>query len=244
MKCCNKCNLEKDDGDFSSGRNVCKICCREYKKKYRQNNKEAIKQYNKQYCQNNAEKVKEQMRQYRQNNKEFLKEKRIQYLQNNKHSLKEKSIQYRQKNKEVIKERQKQYYQNNKDSLKEKKIQYRRNNLEKTILRSAKNRAKKKNLPFNLREEDIVVPSICPILGIPLETGNGKGLQSNSPSLDRIIPEKGYVKGNIIVISNKANMMKYNATPEEMIKMGEFAKKLLEEANKNDRTAINNSTGN
>ncbi len=59
-------------------------------------------------------------------------------------------------------------------------------------------------------------------------------MSSSSPSLDRIIPEKGYVKGNVIVVSNKANVIKNNATPEEIIAVGEFYKKLLEEAKKND----------
>ena len=49
-----------------------------------------------------------------------------------------------------------------------------------------------------------------------------------------IIPEKGYVKGNIVVISNMANVIKSNATPEEIIAVGEFYKKLLEEAKKNE----------
>lgn len=104
----------------------------------------------------------------------------------------------------------------------------------------ARHRAKEKNLPFNISEEDINIPDICPVLGIPMQTAFGKGkARANSPSLDRIIPEKGYVKGNVITVSNRANTIKNNATPEEIIAVGEFYKKLLEEAKKNENNTTN-----
>lgn len=56
------------------------------------------------------------------------------------------------------------------------------------------------------------------------EYGLGKSFQPNSPSLDKIIPQLGYVKGNIIVMSMKANIMKANATKEELIN---FSKNIL-----------------
>lgn len=70
----------------------------------------------------------------------------------------------------------------------------------------AKWRSAKRKLDFNIDPEDIVVPDICPILGIPMRT----------PSLDRINPGKGYVKGNVRVISHRANMLRHNATYEEL----------------------------
>ena len=89
---------------------------------------------------------------------------------------------------------------------------------------------------FDLTENDIYIPDICPVFGYPLEIGvNKKKVQPNSPSLDRIIPERGYVKSNIRVISYKANIMKNNASFEEMIKIGEDGKRLqLQEAKKNE----------
>ena len=80
---------------------------------------------------------------------------------------------------------------------------------------AAKKRAKDKSLPFNLELPDIVVPEKCPFLEIPLVVNKGLGALPNSPSLDRIIPKLGYVKGNVQVISNKANVMKSSATLEE-----------------------------
>jgi len=54
----------------------------------------------------------------------------------------------------------------------------------------------------------VVVPEFCPVLGIkivPGRQGKGKATEDNSPSLDKFIPEKGYVPGNIAVISWRAN---------------------------------------
>jgi hypothetical protein len=75
-----------------------------------------------------------------------------------------------------------------------------------SMLSRAKYRAKQKGLDFNITKEDIVIPDICPLLGTPMK----------SPSLDRIIPEKGYIKGNVWVISNRANTLKNDATLQEL----------------------------
>lgn len=87
--------------------------------------------------------------------------------------------------------------------------------MEQQILNSARARAKKKNLPFNINIDDIIIPELCPVLGIKLERGVGKS-GPNSPSIDRIIPNLGYVKGNIMIISHKANTIKNNSTIKEI----------------------------
>lgn len=81
----------------------------------------------------------------------------------------------------------------------------------------AKQRAKKKGIPFDLDKEYLrnIVPEKCPVLGITLKRGVGK-FSDCSPSLDRLIPELGYVKGNVRVISDKANRLKRDATLEEL----------------------------
>lgn len=75
------------------------------------------------------------------------------------------------------------------------------------LIIGAKYRARRDGLPINITEEDIVLPDVCPDTGIPLVTAKGK-VRPNSPSLDRIIPELGYVKGNVRVVSNFSNRMK------------------------------------
>jgi hypothetical protein len=84
------------------------------------------------------------------------------------------------------------------------------------ILTRAKSRAKQNNIPFNLELIDIVIPETCPLLGIPIEIQPKKGYHPNSPSLDKIIPEKGYIKGNVWVISNRANTLKNDASLQEL----------------------------
>jgi hypothetical protein len=87
-------------------------------------------------------------------------------------------------------------------------------------LRSARRRALKRGLPFDLTQVDIVVPSFCPALGIPLYRASGAAAQGpNSPTLDRIRPELGYVRGNVRVISARANQIKSDATPAELLQV-------------------------
>ena len=87
------------------------------------------------------------------------------------------------------------------------------------MFNKAKCRAEKNNVPFKLKLEDIVIPERCPVFGFPLTWGLGSGTKNDSPSLDRIYPEKGYTKENVWVISWRANMIKNNATPEELMRL-------------------------
>ena len=87
--------------------------------------------------------------------------------------------------------------------------------LARKLLKYAKYRAKKYSLDFDLVLADITIPDKCPILGIQL-VENPVHSNSNSPSIDRIDSSKGYLKGNIQVISHKANTMKSNASLEEL----------------------------
>lgn len=82
-----------------------------------------------------------------------------------------------------------------------------------------KGRAKEYGLAFDLTVEDLVIPNVCPILNIPIyfaESGTYEGKNPNSPSVDRIDPSLGYIKGNIQIISWRANHLKNNATLEEL----------------------------
>lgn len=75
------------------------------------------------------------------------------------------------------------------------------------LLASARARALKKGLDFSITEEDIDIPEVCPILHVPLVLGNRHSMD-DSPSIDRIDSSKGYVPGNVWIISHKANRLK------------------------------------
>lgn len=82
----------------------------------------------------------------------------------------------------------------------------------------AKQRCKKSGLEFSISVDDIVIPDVCPILGIKLNMNSGRsGAYKNSPSLDRIDNTKGYTPDNIQVISQLANAMKGAASNDELL---------------------------
>lgn len=94
------------------------------------------------------------------------------------------------------------------------------------LLNSAKRRAKDKKFEFNIEVSDINIPTMCPILDIPIlrvyTEGKKAGPTPNSPSLDRIDNTKGYIKGNIQVISHLANTMKASASSKELVKFAQW----------------------
>jgi hypothetical protein len=88
----------------------------------------------------------------------------------------------------------------------------------------ARRRAQIRNVPFNLELKDIQIPEICPVLGIPLR--QSRRIHSpGSPTIDRLFPSKGYVKGNVRVISHRANTIKHDATAEELKKVYEWVER-------------------
>lgn len=102
---------------------------------------------------------------------------------------------------------------------------YRLRNPEQCLLSSARSRAKRKGIPFNLEVCDIVIPETCPVLGIPLTRNLGKhGGTNSSATVDRIVPELGYVKGNIQVMSMLANNMKASATKAQLLQFANWIK--------------------
>jgi hypothetical protein len=95
--------------------------------------------------------------------------------------------------------------------------------LKQQLYRSAKKRALAKGLEFNIELRDIHIPKKCPILKVPLICST-----RYSPSIDRIYPNKGYIKGNIAIISTLANSMKANATPQELLIFARNIKKYMD----------------
>lgn len=118
-----------------------------------------------------------------------------------------------------------QQYKDDPELVRKKKRQAIRNNPVSYMLWQVKTRAKKKGIPFDLSHDDIKIPERCPILGMILKISNEHS-SGNSPSVDRIDPTQGYVRGNIQVISHKANTIKNNATTEELRKVAKYMKSL------------------
>jgi len=103
-----------------------------------------------------------------------------------------------------------------------------RDNPASVLLRSARNRARRDRIDFNIDLADIKIPEICPLLGIKLAARQGgHGPQDASPSLDRIDNTKGYIKGNVWVVSWLANKMKATATNEQLLVFASNVQKLL-----------------
>ena len=114
---------------------------------------------------------------------------------------------------------------------------YRDNNhkyLKASMVYDAKERAKKKNMDFNLVKKDIHFPEVCPVFNIKLE--HGRKNWKSSPTIDRIDNNKGYVLDNCIVVSCIANTIKNSATPKQILKVGNFYKKLYKEKGIKDET--------
>ncbi len=91
------------------------------------------------------------------------------------------------------------------------------------ILANSRARAKKKNMEHNIQLKDLydLYDGICPVLGIPYEDGGDYVV-----SIDRIYSDQGYVKGNIILMSWRANRIKFNATKQELTQLLNFLDKI------------------
>tara|TARA_S200002703_G_C3644148_1_gene197740 strand:+ start:45 stop:569 length:525 start_codon:yes stop_codon:yes gene_type:complete len=127
------------------------------------------------------------------------------------------------KYKEKTRRQWKKYYEKNKERVLERGKEWDKHNKHRYLLYRAKKRARDKSLPFDLELSDIVVPEFCPILGVKLEIQEGHSSLC-SPSLDRIVPEKGYTKGNVQVISMRANQIKTDATADEIMAVAKYMK--------------------
>jgi hypothetical protein len=86
------------------------------------------------------------------------------------------------------------------------------------LYKAARKRARDKGLDFNLTPEDIIIPQVCPYLLIPITpNAGGKSRLPGSPSLDRLDNDRGYVVGNIIVCSWRANRLKADSDFQELL---------------------------
>jgi hypothetical protein len=87
----------------------------------------------------------------------------------------------------------------------------------------ARNHARQRGIEFSISAEDLAIPVCCPILGTKLEWGSAN--KSNTPSIDRIDSRFGYTKGNVQIISWRANDLKGDASLMELLFLGIWAEK-------------------
>lgn len=107
------------------------------------------------------------------------------------------------------------------------------------IMAAAKIRATKQKLDFNLTLDYLITiaPDNCPVFKEPLKWGVGtKEIAGKwdyySPSLDRVLPDRGYVKGNVAWISMRANMIKSSANTKELYAVADWLYQVTKEIEK------------
>lgn len=125
---------------------------------------------------------------------------------------------YREKNGDRLRANRKLWRAKNR----ERRATYRETKKPEFLIYHAKNRAKKRGIAFEITASDLLWPTHCPVFGFELDYGARKSLQNNAPTLDRIDPAKGYVKGNVQVISWRANRLKADATVEEIRRLAAY----------------------
>jgi hypothetical protein len=119
---------------------------------------------------------------------------------------------YYHANKAAFKAAAQRYETNNRPAINARHRAYLDANPKVALLCAARSRAKKQGVPFNLVYDDLEIPTHCPVLGIKLIRRDPNA----APSIDRRVPALGYVKGNITIMSLRANKLKNDGTPAEL----------------------------
>lgn len=107
-------------------------------------------------------------------------------------------------------------------------------------LHNAKKRAAKAHVPFDLTEEylESIFTGTCPVfntrLRLPNSEGGLKAPNTVRPSLDRIRPDMGYVPGNVIWISLRANQIKNDADPDQIQAVADWLRETMKEIHKHE----------
>ena len=129
----------------------------------------------------------------------------------------------------TTKEYQQEWRDNNREYHRELQRNKRKRNFITTILREIRNgyRIKTNKIEFGLVKEDLVMLDFCPILNIKLEVDAED--KDNSPSLDRIDSLQGYIKNNVVIVSNRVNRIKNDATLEELRLLSENYGRIMQE---------------
>lgn len=137
------------------------------------------------------------------------------YYQANREEKIDRAVRYQQDNRAQKNRNNKKWRDENPAKMSTAVRSWRARNPEMSMLYNARERAKKMGVLIDITVDDIVIPDVCPVFGFPLERGDGRK-QDNSPSLDRIDNNLGYVRGNVVVVSWLANRIKSNASLDQL----------------------------
>lgn len=167
------------------------------------------------------EKGREACRKYRAKNLEKCHAQQAEYREKNRERLNARARAYAVANREQIKARRDALEAAKPGTCAERARNLKARKPEHTLLKAAQRNAQVCQVPFNLEVTDIFIPAHCPVFGMELKRGEGKWSEG-SPSIDRIVPDLGYVKGNILIVSWKANRFKNNATIIELQQLAAY----------------------
>ena len=180
---------------------------------------EELKAYRAEWNRKNAEAQKAKKAAYYQENKERLKAAvRKRYLEKTDECKATMKAWYEGNRDKVLAEK-KEYWVENHEHIKARKQRHDRSNPRAAATDLVCGRAKMKGRAVD-REylESLPCPTHCPILGTPIDFRRGEGNRDrrNTASFDRKDSARGYVSGNVEIISAKANTMKQDANIEEL----------------------------
>ena len=103
-----------------------------------------------------------------------------------------------------------------------------------TPIHNSRRRAKKAGVPFDLTEEylESIWTGVCPVFGTRFDLPGIASRSPQTPSLDKIVPHKGYIQGNVIWISDLANRIKQEATSSQIQDVATWLRQTEEEIKK------------
>ena len=82
----------------------------------------------------------------------------------------------------------------------------------------ARRRGRRTGVPCDFSLTDLLpLPTHCAVLGIVIDYATYAIGRRDGPSIDRIVNGQGYVRGNVRVISLRANRLKSDGTPAELM---------------------------
>lgn len=137
---------------------------------------------------------------------------------------------YAFKHREKLIEKRRLYIKENRDEINIKNKEAYWGNNQKRIFTACRKRCKAGGVPFDLTFDDVAIPEVCPVLGLPLSNDRNQS-RDFRPSIDRVDNQKGYTKDNTRIISHRANRIKSDASIDEIRAIYEY---MLSHQNQNN----------